>query len=651
MIATLSAVISLFLAPKHSSHALAPSSSNFGFSPGVHRPQSRHERPESSRGRLPSPSTAIPRSVRRRRRSLLGAVVENAISTEPSEAADRVDATDVPAPLQSTPPAVTVIAGPEARITSVSGGVVVEQDLWGDLADKFLVPDEEGQVEEHAPHQPNVLRTITNENSEEVDSSQDTSFDETDDAASGSVEDSSEEGGRDGAEAGESAISSTIAKSALLHRAGIAGAGRKSTRSNGRSSRAKSHVTKSRRGASRNAGSVGGIRKVLGTVRTAAAAAASEKMKSAEEGGGSGENFTTKNSLETSPSSLNGLKSSVQSIVADILETQDFAIQQQSVGALNSLPPGTTSMGILGEVVHDELPPIPPLPGSYLVCASGDTPGNRAGVGVRASVPHSTDDTHIANLRLSVFSRFNEEQQRIFRSRSLEVLNTRRRRGAVALVAEAPNKGGGRNRFLNEVQARIIRGHTYGAPAAVAHASPGIRSIRSAKLTSSSSGATANHCPTVATTGLCDGNKENVCAGGVAALETDRGRVILGSVECSHQEFRGTMLGNSRPKGSLMYVTEVAVKTDARRCGAGAMLMKGVDEVAALRDVETIYLHVDVSNRAACALYEKCGYRYLDKREPVYAQFTASLNLHDGAMHGRKHHIMCKNAKEKMTWL
>ena len=100
-----------------------------------------------------------------------------------------------------------------------------------------------------------------------------------------------------------------------------------------------------------------------------------------------------------------------------------------------------------------------------------------------------------------------------------------------------------------------------------------------------------------------------------------------------------------------MYVTEVAVKTDTRRSGAGAMLMRGVDEVARIRNVETIYLHVDVTNQAACNMYEKCGYHYLDKREVLYAQFTASLNLHDGAMHGRKHFLMCKNVCEKTTWL
>ena len=35
----------------------------------------------------------------------------------------------------------------------------------------------------------------------------------------------------------------------------------------------------------------------------------------------------------------------------------------------------------------------------------------------------------------------------------------------------------------------------------------------------------------------------------------------------------------------------------------------------------------------------------------MYAQFTASLNLHDGAMQGRKHYLMCKNVSDKTTWL
>ena len=67
-----------------------------------------------------------------------------------------------------------------------------------------------------------------------------------------------------------------------------------------------------------------------------------------------------------------------------------------------------------------------------------------------------------------------------------------------------------------------------------------------------------------------------------------------------------------------MYVTEVAVRPGMRRGGAGAALMRGVDEVAALRNVETIYLHVDIANKAACALYERMGYHYLGKRNLMF---------------------------------
>ena len=34
----------------------------------------------------------------------------------------------------------------------------------------------------------------------------------------------------------------------------------------------------------------------------------------------------------------------------------------------------------------------------------------------------------------------------------------------------------------------------------------------------------------------------------------------------------------------------------------------------------------------------------------MYAQFTAKLNLHDGATKGRRHHLMYKKVAEKETW-
>ena len=126
---------------------------------------------------------------------------------------------------------------------------------------------------------------------------------------------------------------------------------------------------------------------------------------------------------------------------------------------------------------------------------------------------------------------------------------------------------------------------------------------------------------------------------------------IAGSVECSTHEFSGTELGRQRPGGTVLYITEVAVSPSSRRSGVGSLLMKGVDALAEYRNIETIYLHVDVQNDAACALYQKVGYEILDVNDSVYKEFTTSLNLHDGATKGRNHHLMCKNITKHQTWL
>ncbi|KAL9180460.1 LOW QUALITY PROTEIN: hypothetical protein ACHAXT_008430 [Thalassiosira profunda] len=560
----------------------------------------------------------LPSFARRGESALrLRAVVDNPITTE----APRPDAdeTDIPAPPGELP-SLTVVAGPGATITSVSSGVAVEQELWAseDFPSEHIgvgsdAVDYDSFLGDIFQEGESILADITNEY--EIDEDAGSESTQLDDGETESEEETSNEGERSSStESDDSTIRSAMAKSALLHRAGIAGRARKSSRSNGRSSQAKSYVNK--RGSGRAQG-VGGIGRVLGTVRTAAAAAAKQKESGGDAIPGDGDdNLTTKNAL-TNPTTW---KSAIQSTVADMLKRQDFAVQRQSVKS----PPGTTSMGILGDVVREELPTIPPLPGASLVRTSSSTSTSKPQLNIRSSVPHSMDDKQIANLRLSVFSRFDGSNSESF---EVDLLNTRRRRGAVVLVAEAPEGAGEANRYPNEMEARIASGHHYGetngASSVATETSLTVASVRGATITSASAG---------------------------VGVDQDGDGPIIGSVECSHQEFCGTMLGSSRPKGALLYVTEVAVKTDARRCGAGALLMEGVDEVAALRNVETIYLHVDVTNRAAVAMYEKCGYHYLDKREPVYAQFTASLNLHDGAMHGRKHFLMCKNVRQA-TWL
>lgn len=125
---------------------------------------------------------------------------------------------------------------------------------------------------------------------------------------------------------------------------------------------------------------------------------------------------------------------------------------------------------------------------------------------------------------------------------------------------------------------------------------------------------------------------------------------IVGSLECSTHEFIGTELGIRRPLDNILYLTEVAVSPKTRRNGVGKLLLKGIDELARKRNVETLYLHVDVENIAACSLYKQAGYEILDSKNKMYAQFTTKLNLHDGATKGRRHHLMHKKLTENQTW-
>jgi ribosomal protein S18 acetylase RimI-like enzyme len=125
---------------------------------------------------------------------------------------------------------------------------------------------------------------------------------------------------------------------------------------------------------------------------------------------------------------------------------------------------------------------------------------------------------------------------------------------------------------------------------------------------------------------------------------------IAGSLEISTHEFDGTYLGSLRPKGSILYVTEVAVSSSLRQNGIGTMLMKGLDKIAMMQNIETVYLHVDVTNTAALRLYEKAGYEILDTENPIFKQFTTKLNLHDGATKGRTHHLLHKRISNLQTW-
>lgn len=499
----------------------------------------------------------------------LDAVSERARTDEQINQSDEADNAHLSEPgsfntsVGQPPHPLTVLAEHGAQSLPGSNEEVVEQGLW----DEILSGDE-------AIDNPDSLHVIRSEQQESVDDEIECNQNNVEDGDSESHTEESESDSTDESDDAATAdIRASLARSAILRRAGVAGGNaRKSSRSNGRSSLAKSHVNKSRRG-----GSTGGraIGQVLSTVRTAAAGSAGRKKLFNNEAEKKDEGT---DNINTSATKLNA---AIHSAVSEVL-AQPTADELQP-------PPGTTSMGLLGEVVHEKIPAIPPLPGTIL--GQRQARPHTPPISIRSSIPHSPDDTHIANLRLSVFSNFDAEKQREFRHRSVEVLNLRRRRGAVVLVAEIPAEEYENFNYLNVMEARIASGHNFGEQ----RTEPSVSSYNA----------------------VADDTNINIAT--IPKQQQHEGtlrssnKMIIGSVECSHHEFKGTMLGNSRPKGALMYVTEVAVRPNKRRCGAGAALMKGVDEVAALRNVETIYLHVDIRNKAACAMYERMGYHHLGK--------------------------------------
>lgn len=206
-----------------------------------------------------------------------------------------------------------------------------------------------------------------------------------------------------------------------------------------------------------------------------------------------------------------------------------------------------------------------------------------------ARVATSKDDLEIANLRLSVFANFNPESLRIFCERSCQLLSTRRQRGATCIVATA--------------------------------------------------------------TAIGSDNEETRTESLPAAADRREGKgPIVGTAEISFHEFSETRLGYSRPKDSILYITEVAVDAIYRRKGVAKLMMEAIDNLANIREVETIYLHVDVTNFGAVHLYERAGYRKLESDNPIFLEFTTKLNLHDGATKGRNHYLLAKDLR-RPTWL
>ena len=131
---------------------------------------------------------------------------------------------------------------------------------------------------------------------------------------------------------------------------------------------------------------------------------------------------------------------------------------------------------------------------------------------------------------------------------------------------------------------------------------------------------------------------------------------IVGSAECSYHEFFGTKLGRRRQQNSLLYVTEVAVNPSVRRRGVGTAILQAIGTWAQQQsrdgyNIESLYLHVDVSNHNAIRMYEKAGFFKVLSEDAMFSEFTSVLNLQPGATHGREHYLLCKNLVSHPVWL
>jgi len=199
-------------------------------------------------------------------------------------------------------------------------------------------------------------------------------------------------------------------------------------------------------------------------------------------------------------------------------------------------------------------------------------------------VAERSDDLKLAELRSKVFSKLFGMASKAFISCCCDIIESRRRRGAISLLATLP------------------------------------RSMHNKSYQNSSRRQRSNER-------------------------------VVGGIECSIHEFYGTQLGYTRPATKLLYITEVAVSPDARRCGIGKRLLKAVDLFADIRGVESIYLHVDVKNKVALSLYKQAGY-CVCRRTGIHKDFTKSLNLHNGATRGRNHYLLFKHVKTPtiMPW-
>jgi ribosomal-protein-alanine N-acetyltransferase len=74
------------------------------------------------------------------------------------------------------------------------------------------------------------------------------------------------------------------------------------------------------------------------------------------------------------------------------------------------------------------------------------------------------------------------------------------------------------------------------------------------------------------------------------------------------------------PKGTIAYIQTIEVHPGSRRRGIAAGLLSHAEDSARTACATAIWLHVDVENSAAIALYERSGYVRKRREEHFYAR-------------------------------
>jgi len=102
-------------------------------------------------------------------------------------------------------------------------------------------------------------------------------------------------------------------------------------------------------------------------------------------------------------------------------------------------------------------------------------------------------------------------------------------------------------------------------------------------------------------------------------------KALLDSLSLSYSAFLVAKSGDKVAGYGGVYITQdeaeitnIAVRSEYRQCGIGRMIVEGIVEECAKRDVSTIILEVRQSNLPAISLYKKCGFEEIGTRKNFY---------------------------------